>query len=179
MSSASSYRQALSQFATGVTVVTTCDSLGCPVGVTINSFTSASLNPPLILWGLSKSSSKIDAFCSCRAFRVHVMAAHQLDLTRLFATHGLDMPLHVGWTVGNDGLPRLRECAGWFECDHQSHVEVGDHIMFIGRVRAYARHQDNVLVFHGGRYLAESEFVGAASAEHQSVNLYSTNKEAL
>ena len=153
----SEYRRALAQFATGVTLVTTCDPQGRACGVTANSFTSVSMEPPLILWSLSLSSSNVSAFRHCRAFRVHVLTSKQMPLARTFATRGADKFSHGNWRLNAHGVPCLSECAAWFECESRNQYVEGDHVILVGRVTDHDVRDDHALVFHSGRYLSTEE----------------------
>ena len=96
------FRNALGQFATGVTVVTTMDENGKPVGVTASSFNSVSLDPPLVLWSLAKSSKSMPAYQNSGGFNVHVLASHQDTLSNQFARPSEDKFSGVGWVVRRD-----------------------------------------------------------------------------
>jgi flavin reductase (DIM6/NTAB) family NADH-FMN oxidoreductase RutF len=158
------YRRALGQFATGVTVITTRATDGMPVGVTANSFNSVSLEPPLVLWSLSRSAQSFEAFRQCPRYRIHVLAADQLDLARRFATRGADKfdgaPWH--WTdappaaAADDRLPALTQGhVAWFECVHHNLHAEGDHMILVGRVTAYQHAGGAPLIFHDSRYITE------------------------
>src|SRR5512143_1473577 len=110
------YRRALAQFATGVTIVTTRAPDGSPVGLTVNSFNSVSLEPPLVLWSLAHKSQSFDAFRACERYLVHILAVDQLDVAKVFATRGADKFGSTQWQPNGTGLPLLDGCVAWFEC---------------------------------------------------------------
>lgn len=160
----SAFRAALGAFATGVTIATTKDSAGRPVGVTASSFNSVSLEPPLILWSLAKSSSSRDAFCSSGHFAVHVLAACQEELSNRFARRGEDKFRGVAWRDGPTGSPILDDHAALFECRTRHQYEGGDHIIFVGEVLGFETRDRAPLLFHKGCY-AEPRPRTASSSE--------------
>jgi flavin reductase (DIM6/NTAB) family NADH-FMN oxidoreductase RutF len=145
-------RQALSAFGTGVTVVTTLDAEGRPVGVTANSFNSVSLDPPIVLWSLRISSPSLPAFDACGRFVINVLTLEQLPLSRRFASPIPDKFAGVPHSAGEQGLPVLDCCVAVFECRTQERIEVGDHILYLGRVEAYHHQPAPALLFCQGRY---------------------------
>lgn len=121
----SEYRKALAQYATGVTIVTTTAAGGTPVGLTVNSFASVSLDPPLVLWSLSREASSLAAFRACDSYLVHVLAADQLDLASRFANRVSTRFDGVAWRLTDGGLPFLLDCSvAWFECGNRAQHEV-------------------------------------------------------
>jgi len=152
MSDPHAFRNALGQFATGVTVVTTIDSENHAVGVTASSFNSVSLDPPLILWSLAKTAQSMPAYQKSGGFNVHVLASHQSDLSNQFAKSGGDKFDGIDWTSCPDGFPMLPEYAALFRCKTHFQYEGGDHIIFVGEVTEHQAHDFPVLVFQGGRY---------------------------
>jgi len=148
-------RKALGQFATGVTVVTTRAADGSPVGLTVNSFTSVSLDPPLVLWCLGLASAHYDAFRLAERHLVNVLAADQLDIAQRFATRGADRFAGVRWTATDTGLPRIDGCTAWFECAIRGRYEEGDHLILIGRIESFEIVRRKPLIFHDSRYVSE------------------------
>ncbi len=149
---ATELRQALGQFATGVTVITSVDDAGEPVGVTASSFNSVSLDPPLVLWSLAKNAFSMRAFQESGYFCVHVLSADQRELSHRFATRGEDKFSTIEWARGVGEVPLLPGCAARFQCKTSYQYEGGDHIIFVGEVLEYERSSETPLVFHGGRY---------------------------
>lgn len=150
------FRKALGSFATGVTIVTTCDADGNDIGVTANSFNSVSLDPPLVLWSLSKKARSIDAFTNAEHFAVHVLAADQEALSNRFAQSGIAKFLGVDLTRGPGNIPLLHGCAARFQCQTTYHYDGGDHVIIVGRVLDFDHTEAAPLVFHGGRYALAS-----------------------
>jgi len=149
------YRAALGTFATGVTIVTTMSETGEPIGVTASSFNSVSLDPPLVLWSLAKSSSSINAFCNSGHFCIHVLSASQEELSNNFARSGAEKFAGVDWTPGVLGSPVMDNYSALFQCKMMHEYEGGDHVILVGEVIEFDRKDHAPLLFHGGRY-AES-----------------------
>lgn len=152
------FRHALAQFTTGVTIVTTLAPDGAPVGMTANSFSSVSLDPPLVLWSVSERAASLGIFRACPRYLVHVLAADQLDLARRFATPGADRfgaRSGTAWQANGAQLPRLDGCVAWFECSNRSQYDEGDHVVLVGRVDGFAVNGGTPLVFHDGRYITD------------------------
>jgi len=145
------FRRALSQFATGVTVVTTVFK-GRPVAMTANSFSSLSLTPPLILWSISKTSSRFESFDTAQTFVVNVLSDRQIDLSRHFATAGDDRFNDVEWEAGWVGSPILHGAAAVFECRRVGHYDGGDHRILVGEVSRAIRFDRAPLLFSQGGY---------------------------
>ena len=146
------FRAALAAFATGVTIVTTRTAAGVPVGLTANSFTSLSLEPPLILWSLAKTSSNLAAFTGARHFAVHVLAADQHGLARRFAIRSAEKFAGLDYDTAHDDVPLIRNCAARFFCRTWAQYEGGDHVILIGEVLELERSERPPLAFHGGTY---------------------------
>jgi 3-hydroxy-9,10-secoandrosta-1,3,5(10)-triene-9,17-dione monooxygenase reductase component len=159
-------REALGQFATGVTIVTTVGEGDKPVGVTANSFNSVSLNPPMVLWSLSAAAYSRGAFVDARYFCVHVLAADQEGLSRKFAARGSDKFANVNWKRGLGSVPLLQEYAARFQCRKAQQFPVGDHVVIVGEVLEFHRFNSRPLVFHGGQYaLAERRMMARIARE--------------
>jgi flavin reductase (DIM6/NTAB) family NADH-FMN oxidoreductase RutF len=146
------YRRALGQFATGVSVVTARTSDGRRVGVTVNSFSSVSLNPPLILWSLSRQTPSFTDFMNAAHFAVNVLEAHQHHLSRQFSTPLPDKFAGVEFVDGAGGVPILSGVIAQFVCRKVRQYDGGDHVIFIGEVEQYKYNDTEPLVFHSGRY---------------------------
>jgi len=172
---AHAFRDALGAFATGVTIATTLDSDGRPVGVTASSFNSVSLDPPLVLWSLAKSSLSCGAFCDSGHFAVHVLTADQEELSNRFARSGDDKFGGIDWQKGELGSPRLPEFAALFECRTKHQYEGGDHIILVGEVVSHETRDAQPLLFHGGRYAERrprpaGEVADTVDIEHGNFN---------
>jgi 3-hydroxy-9,10-secoandrosta-1,3,5(10)-triene-9,17-dione monooxygenase reductase component len=144
-------RRALGSFATGVTVVTAQGKAG-DVGVTANSFSSVSLEPPMVLWSLKKSSASLGAFTESGAFAVHVLAAHQQPFSDRFARRAADKFEGLAIKRGFGGAPLLEDCAARFQCRLAFQYDGGDHEILVGEIVEFEHSDHPPLVFHGGRY---------------------------
>lgn len=141
-------RDALGRFATGVTVVTIASADG-PMGITANSFSSVSLDPPLVLWSPARSSSRFEQFATARFFAIHVIAADQSDLCMRFTRGGAGFDgLDVGWNAA--GVPLLNGTLARFECEQHATYEGGDHQIVVGRVQRVTTGEGAPLVFSRG-----------------------------
>ena len=147
------FRTALSSFATGVAVVSTGAADGKPVGVTINSFASVSLSPPLVLWNIAKSALSHDIFAHSRYFCINVLAMHQRELSLTFARTGVDKFSGLACGAGIGGTPKLPDFAACFECETEHNYDGGDHTIIVGRVRAFEDRETDPLIFYRGRFL--------------------------
>ena len=149
-------RRAFGSFGTGVTVVSTLGGSGRLVGVTANSFSSVSLDPPLVVWGLNRGSPNLAAFDECGRFVVNVLAHDQVALSRRFASPLPDAASDkfggVAYQRTQHGLPTLDGCSATFECRTEQRLEVGDHVLFIGRVEAFEHHRRSGLLYCQGHY---------------------------
>lgn len=145
------FRNALGQFATGVTVVTTVDAQHRPVGMTVSSFNSVSLNPALVLWSLGRSTGSYAAFAQCSHYAIHVLASDQKDLALQFSKRGVDRFAGVAWQANAHGVPLLGGALATFECQARSQYLEGDHLIMVGQVLA-CRHAAHAapLVYHRG-----------------------------
>lgn len=157
------FRAALGTFATGVTIVTTMSQTGEPIGVTASSFNSVSLDPPLVLWSLAKSSSSLDSFCGSGHFCVHVLSAAQEELSNSFARSGAEKFAGVEWTQGVLGSPVLNTYSALFQCKMMHEYEGGDHVILVGEVVEFDRKDHAPLLFHGGRYAESRPKINSAS----------------
>lgn len=145
-------RKTLGRFATGVTIMTTRDSVGNPVGMTANSFNSLSLDPPLVLWSIAKSSSNFEVFNEADHFAVHVLHEDQEQLSNQFATKDIDRFENVDHEQGDDGLPVLKDYHARFQCEVASRYDGGDHIIMVGHVKNVEESEGKPLMFYQGRY---------------------------
>lgn len=144
------FRRALGHFVTGVTIAATVDDLGRPRGLTLNSFTSVSLDPPLILVCIGNASSSRDAFQRCDGFTVNVLSEGQRTAADIFASKAPDKFEHVAWTPGIGGAPRILGSLAVFDCRIHERVEAGDHIVLISRVVALNRFYEGDTTGMGG-----------------------------
>ena len=156
------FRRALGQFPTGVTVITTRDEKGEPIGVTASSFNSVSIDPPLILWSIDKGAYSLDTFRNTEHFAVNVLSRDQVDISNRFASRGEDKFSGIEYHDGIGGSPVLEDYAAQFECKSWAVYEGGDHLILVGEVVDY-RYKDihQPLVFSRGSY--------AVSASHPAM----------
>ena len=145
-------RDALGCFGTGVTIVTTIDATGEPIGLTANSFTSVSLDPPLILFSLAKSSANLEAFQQTGRFAINVLHIGQQPLSGRFARRDVARFDHVDWAIrAEGGSPILGGSLASFDCTTYAAHDGGDHVIFIGEVKHawFEPHRDPLLYFRG------------------------------
>ena len=128
------FRQAMGRFATGVTVVTTRNGAGENCGVTVNSFTSVSLDPPLVLFCLDRAALSYDAFCQAEKFAINVLCAEQQRLSVRFSTAASDKWDGVAFELWPTGVPVLKGCLANLGCRKEAVHDGGDHVIFVGRV---------------------------------------------
>ncbi len=147
------FRDTLGLFVTGVTVITTRDALGNPVGITANSFNSVSLDPPLILWSVGLNALSLEAFSNATAFAVHILRDDQAELSKRFARSGQNKFAGLPIESGLNDAPLLPDCAARLECLPYAQHPAGDHILFIAQVHRLTSDPSAMpLVYHGGRY---------------------------
>ena len=150
------FRRALGMFATGVTIVTARDVDGRLIGLTANSFNSVSLEPPLVLWSLSRRAGSMPVFSRGSHYAIHILAAEQRALAERFAAKNVDRWAGVAYRENASGTPVIDGAAAVFECFNRSQYEEGDHVIFVGEVeRCTHRAEASPLLFHGGRYFTE------------------------
>jgi flavin reductase (DIM6/NTAB) family NADH-FMN oxidoreductase RutF len=147
-------RRAFGNFATGVTIVTTLDSNGKPCGFTANSFTSVSIDPPLLLVNIAKSAYGCDVFTASRGFAVNILARDQRELSNRFAAAGTDKFAGLDWQAGPTASPIIGGVVAWFDCEHYEQVDAGDHIILIGRIVQYDYNTHSPLGFCRGAYVS-------------------------
>ncbi|MGV0645779.1 flavin reductase [Mycolicibacterium sp. XJ2546] len=146
------YRQALGQYATGVAVITTRGADGAKVGITANSFTSVSMDPPLVSWCVAKSAPSFAGFAEASHFAVNVLGAGQLHLSRQFSTPAPDKFADVTLTEGLGGVPLIADAVARFQCRTVRNIDAGDHAIFMGEVERYDANGGEPLVFHSGSF---------------------------
>ncbi len=146
-------RQVLGAFTTGVTVITALDKEGQPLGLTANSFSSVSLDPPLVLWSQAVNAPSHATFRETERFVVNILADDQLDISNRFARGGTDKFAGLQLMSGLGGVPLIPGCAAYLECRRVSNIPGGDHTVFLGQVERIEHNPRQPLVFGGGRYL--------------------------
>jgi len=148
------FRRTLGMFATGVGVVTTQAPGGDLCGLTINSFNSVSLHPPLVVWSLNSNSTAREAFQSSAYHAINILSESQQNISNLFAGKREDKFAQLDWEPGLGGAPVLPDCCAVLEVRNTRHWEEGDHIMFIGTVERCDRSEAAPLLFFNGAYHA-------------------------
>ena len=148
------FRNTVGCFATGITVITTLDEAGRPVGFTANSFTSLSLDPPLVLFCLDRKVASFEAFSGDRHFAVNILSSGQADVSQRFATSGQEKWEGFEFESRETGSPILRDCLANLECTIESIHEGGDHVIVVGRVVSINRAEatSGALLYYKGRY---------------------------
>lgn len=152
-------RNALGRFATGIAIVTAIDPDGHPIGLTVNSFSAVSLDPPLVLWCLDNGSHNLAAFNQASHHAINILSVGQQDLSNRFATWPVDRFVGLNWQAGAGGAPVFPDCCATFEVANVTQQQSGDHTIYIGRVERFTQAADLApLLFHAGQYrtLAES-----------------------
>ena len=157
------FRRCLAQFGTGVTVIT-AQAGDLRAGVTVNSFSSLSLDPPLILWAINRESKSRPVFEAATHFAVNVLASDQIEVSRCFATPADDKFARVDWERGEWGAPVLSNVLATLECESEARYEGGDHILMVGRVKRFSRFEKDPLLFVQGRYGVAVDHPGLKAA---------------
>lgn len=146
-------RNSLGLFATGVCVVTAATADGGQMGLTINSFSSVSLNPPLILWSLDKGSDTMPVFGTAMAFTVNVLGEHAKDISQRLSRKGHHGLSESEWRPGATGAAVLTDAIAHFDCVVSARHDGGDHIILVGEVKAHAHKEvAHPLLYFRGRY---------------------------
>lgn len=148
------FRRACGRFATGVTVASVLDAHGQPHGLTVNSFSSISLDPPLILICLGHAVTLIDMFRESRHFGISMLAEHQRDLSQRFATKGQDRFDGLEWYRGETGVPLLSGTLAAVECTVRQRITAGDHDIFIGEMLRAEINTGDPLIYFASQYRA-------------------------
>lgn len=146
------FRDALGRFATGVCVITTIDSQK-PVGMTVNSFASVSLDPPLVLWSLQNNSDMYEVFASAKHFAINILSKEQQGHSNAYAKKGDHLLQADHYRIGKYGSPIIRDALTTLECKLEVCHDGGDHLIVIGRVRdMHTRPTGEPLLFFSGGY---------------------------
>lgn len=149
---AEAFRRACGRFATGVAIVTTLDAAGAPYGVTVNSFTSVSLDPPLVLFCLDRGAQALAAFSANNPFVINILDQSQRDLSQRFAARLPDRFAGLDYRTGLTGAPILHGSLAILECRHQAALDGGDHLIFVGQVLSVEACDGDPLLYFAGAY---------------------------
>ena len=142
------FKELMGNYPTGVTIVTAVDEAGTPIGLTVNSFASVSIDPMLVLWSIDDRASTFPVFMKADTFNVNILAADQAELVKLFTTRGINRFDHCEWEMSELGLPVLANTAGSFQCKVYQRVKAGDHVTMIGEVLKIESSQKPPLLYH-------------------------------
>jgi flavin reductase (DIM6/NTAB) family NADH-FMN oxidoreductase RutF len=146
------FRQCLAKFTTGVTVVTCADNSGEIFGITANSFSSVSLQPPLILWNIAKVSRSLQGYLDAGHFAINVLTEEQKSISKVFARSERNLFDDVDYVTNEHGVPLLTGTLASFECKTHEIIDCGDHFIIIGEVLGYRSTDSEPLVFFDGKY---------------------------
>lgn len=148
------FRRACGKFATGITILTVCDATGTPHGMTANSFTSVSLDPPLVLLCVDYRARVLDYLAVGAPIGVHMLGEHQQELSARFARAGQDRFDGVEWTASEAGAPILPGCLATLECEVAKLYEGGDHAIVLAEVRRASWEEGRPLIYFNSGYQA-------------------------
>ena len=165
-------RTAFGSFMTGVTIVTTAGVDGSPRGFTANSFTSVSLEPPLLMICIGKAAASMEVFRQAKGFAVNILSEAQKDVSVLFASKRADKFAEARWRKGPFGSPLIEGSAAWFDCARYQVLDAGDHIILMGQIEAFSYSDGNPLGYARGHYVTlglEQAAVNAASSASRTV----------
>ena len=165
-------RSAFGSFMTGVTIITTVGADGQPRGFTANSFTSVSLEPPLLMVCIGKAAASVDIFRKAHGFAVNILAEDQKDMSVLFASKRPDKFQAASWRAGPFGNPLIEGSAAWFDCARHQVIDAGDHIILMGHIEGFSYSDGNPLGYARGGYITlglEQAAVNAASSSSSTV----------
>lgn len=143
------FKEAMANYPTGVTIVTATDSDGNPIGLTVNSFASVSLDPLLVLWSIDKRVSTYETFTKIDQFAINLLADNQADIASLFARSHQDRFANCDWYPSQHQLPIIKGAMASLQCKTFKQIEAGDHTILIGEVIDIAVDKKGPLVYHG------------------------------
>ncbi|MHA2890486.1 flavin reductase family protein [Bacillus cereus] len=142
------FKKVMGNYPTGVTVVTTVDEHQVPLGLTVNSFASVSIEPMLILWSINKRVSSYKSFIKTDKFAIHILSSEQGDICNLFASKGIDRFENCKWNLSEQNLPIISGVAGVLQCKTAKTIEAGDHTILIGEVVDIQNENKGPLLYH-------------------------------
>ena len=144
-------REAFGMFSTGITVVTTTDKNKNPIGMTVNSFSSVSLDPPLVLWSIAKKQPSYSLFLDANGYAVNILSKDQVKLCNHFASPLNDKFENINWKLSENGFPLINDTLAWFDCTKWNDYEGGDHKILLGKVTSYGISNMDPLTFWNGK----------------------------
>ena len=144
-------RKTLSKYSTGVTVVTSTDNDGNPIGMTVNSFTSVSLQPALVLWCIDKKQPSYNSFMNAKGYAVNILSKEQNDLCYKFASQLDDKFENVNWKSSLNGFPLVDNSSAWFDCKKGNYYSGGDHQILVGEVTSFDSSELEPLTYWNGQ----------------------------
>ena len=158
------YRKTLGQFVTGVTIVTTTSEDGTPRGFTANSFTSVSLDPPLVSICIGDFNEGIDIFKNSKYFAINILNENQMEISNIFATPSQNKFDNTKWFKGDSGAPIIENSLAWFECSNFEQIRSGDHIILIGNVKSFKKDSGYPLGYYNGSYIKFNNEISLVNA---------------
>lgn len=164
------FRDALGSFATGVTIITARGLNGAPVGMTASSFNSVSMEPPLVLWSVTKSALSAASFKAAKRFAVHVLAVDQTDLSNRFAQSGTEKFADTSFHEDTDGVPILDGVTARYDCRTWAVYEGGDHWIIVGQVVGMMNANKPALVFGQGAYSLSAPLYALSASVRQGAD---------
>ena len=144
------FRNVLSKFATGVTVVSTIDTNNNPIGMTVNSFSSVSLDPPLVLWSIGIKQPSYDIFMKAKGYSVNILSKDQKDVCNLFSSPIEDKFKKVKYKLSENGFPIIINSLAWFDCVKWKYHPGGDHQILVAEVKCFFANEYDPLIFWNG-----------------------------
>jgi len=145
-------RNCFGKFATGITVITSVAKHGARIGLTVNSFSSLSIDPPMILWSLDNRSLNLEELKEASHFAVNVLASDQVEISNNFASPAEDKFKGIETLEGQFGMPLLKDTVAFLECINVHQYPGGDHTIFVGEVRDFAISNKKPLLYANGQY---------------------------
>ena len=144
-------RKTLGKYSTGVTIVTSIDNDGNPIGMTVNSFTSVSLQPALVLWCIDKNQPSYNSFMDTEGYAVNILSKDQNDLCHKFASQLDDKFENVDWEKSENGFPLFKNSLAWFDCKKWNYYSGGDHQILVGEVTSFDSSELEPLTYWNGQ----------------------------
>jgi flavin reductase (DIM6/NTAB) family NADH-FMN oxidoreductase RutF len=144
-------RKAFSMFSTGITIVTAIDKDKNPIGMTVNSFSSVSLDPPLVLWSIGKKQPSYESFLDAKGYAVNILSNKQIKLCNHFASSLENKFDNIDWKLSKNGFPIIADTLAWFDCVKWNDYAGGDHKILVGEVTSFDLNDMEPLTFWNGQ----------------------------